>query len=105
MKAREIARERRTTLDQPMKKRRVVRGLKFLAVAGALLAAAACLILQTAPFGGRFEGERLGCMKRSAQFMNGRFENVPPQDTDNSPLELCVSIRRARSGSHGSRCR
>ena len=41
-------------------------------------------IFQLPAFGGRFAGERLERMRRSPEFIDGRFQNTPPQKTDNA---------------------
>jgi L-ascorbate metabolism protein UlaG (beta-lactamase superfamily) len=66
----------------------------LLAVA-ALLAAATWGVFQLPQFGGRFEGERLEKMRRSAQWVNDRFENDPPQSTNSS---LVSTIRLYSQG-------
>jgi len=37
---------------------------------------------QLPQFGGSFDGARLERMRRSPEFVGGRFENTPPQNTD-----------------------
>lgn len=44
-------------------------------------------MFQLPSFGGRFEGKRLERMRRSPQFIGGRFENTPPQDTDTALMK------------------
>lgn len=42
---------------------------------------------QLPAFGGRFAGERLERMQRSPEFIDGRFQNTPPQKTEGSLWE------------------
>ena len=62
--------------------------LLILLVLCGVLALAAWLVFQLPAFGGRFEGERLERMRRSPEFVGGRFENQPPQHTDSSLLKM-----------------
>ncbi|MBL7714648.1 MAG: MBL fold metallo-hydrolase [Bdellovibrionales bacterium] len=41
-------------------------------------------VFQLPPFGGSFDGERLARMQKSPQWAQGRFENSPKQNTDDS---------------------
>ena len=66
--------------------RLVRRLLMWLLILAAVLAVAVVAIFQTPPFGGRASGARLQRMQASAAFVNGRFENTPPQQTDQSIL-------------------
>jgi L-ascorbate metabolism protein UlaG (beta-lactamase superfamily) len=52
----------------------------------ALLGGAVWLVFRLPAFGGEFEGERLTRMRQSPQFINGRFENMPPYVSDMSIL-------------------
>jgi L-ascorbate metabolism protein UlaG (beta-lactamase superfamily) len=76
-----------------------LRVLKIIAitVAGAagLLAVAAVVVFRLPAFGGRAEGPRLARMQASPQYVNGRFENNPPQNTDGSILR---TLRLYRQG-------
>lgn len=67
--------------------RRLRKILVILAGIAAVLAVAVFIIFQLPQFGGRFEGARLERMRRSPQFIEGRFQNIPPQETDGSLLE------------------
>ncbi len=75
--------------------RLVRRLLKWLLILAAVLAVAVVAILQTPPFGGRATGARLDRMQASSAFINGRFENTPPQQTDQSILR---NLRLYRQG-------
>ena len=55
---------------------------KALLILIALLAIAAFVVFQLPQFGGKFEGARLERMRRSPQFIDGRFQNTPPQNED-----------------------
>jgi L-ascorbate metabolism protein UlaG (beta-lactamase superfamily) len=68
---------------------------KVLAGIVALLALAGYAVFQLPAFGGRFEGARFERMQRSPQFIDGRFQNTPPQKTEGSFWE---SIRLYRQG-------
>jgi len=61
----------------------------------ALLVLAGYGIFQLPAFGGRFAGERLERMRRSPEFIDGRFQNTPPQKTDNAFWE---TLRLYRQG-------
>src|SRR5262245_56936801 len=58
-----------------------------------LLGSVACLALavygvfQLPAFGGRFDGQRLARMQRSPEFIDGRFQNTPPQKKGGSIRE------------------
>jgi len=65
-------------------KRRARTILKIVAIGCVLLAIVTYAVFQTAQFGGRFAGPRLQRMQRSPEFIDGRFQNTPPQDTDES---------------------
>jgi L-ascorbate metabolism protein UlaG (beta-lactamase superfamily) len=63
---------------------------KILMVVGALavaLAIAVYAVFQLPSFGGRFDGARLARMQHSPEFIGGRFENTPRQNTDDSLLK------------------
>jgi L-ascorbate metabolism protein UlaG (beta-lactamase superfamily) len=47
----------------------------------------AILIYQMPSFGGRFEGARLERMMQSPEYKDGRFENTPKQNTDESLIK------------------
>ena len=68
---------------------------KILLGAVALLVLAGYGIYQLPAFGGRFDGERLERMQRSPEFIDGRFQNTPPQKTDGAFWE---TIRLYRQG-------
>jgi L-ascorbate metabolism protein UlaG (beta-lactamase superfamily) len=76
--------------------RRLVKALKILAATAVVLAIIVYAVFQLPQFGGRFEGERLVRMKQSPQFIDGRFENVPPQDTDESLIKLYRLYRQGQ---------
>ena len=61
----------------------------------ALLVLAGYAVFQLPAFGGRFEGARLERMQRSPEFIDGRFQNRPPQKTGDSFWE---TIRLYRQG-------
>ena len=50
---------------------------------------------QLPAFGGRFEGQRLERMRHSPEFIDGRFQNTPPQKTGDS---LWATLRLYRQG-------
>ena len=52
-------------------------------------------VFQLPAFGGRFAGERLERMRHSPEFIDGRFQNTPPQKTDGAFWE---TIRLYRQG-------
>ena len=58
--------------------------LKILAALVVVLTIAVFLIFQLPEFGGRYSGKRLERMQRSPEFIAGRFQDVPPQNTDPS---------------------
>ncbi|MGN6182162.1 MAG: MBL fold metallo-hydrolase [Thermoanaerobaculia bacterium] len=58
--------------------------LKILLITIVLLAVATWCVFQLPQFGGNFEGARLARMQHSPEWIDGRFQNVPPQDTNNS---------------------
>lgn len=64
--------------------RKILAGLAVLCV---VVAIATCFVFQLPAFGGRFDGARRDRMERSPQFIDGRFENTPRQNTDLSLLE------------------
>jgi L-ascorbate metabolism protein UlaG (beta-lactamase superfamily) len=68
--------------------RRLRKAVSILAGLVALIAIAVYFIFQLPEFGGRFEGKRLERMRRSPEFIGGRFENTPPQKTDPSLLKI-----------------
>lgn len=51
--------------------------------------------LQLPAFGGRFAGERLERMQKSPEFIEGRFQNTPPQNPDGAFWE---TVRLYRQG-------
>ena len=61
----------------------------------AVLALAGFGIFQLPVFGGRFADERLERMHRSPEFIDGRFQNTPPQKTDSLFWE---TVRLYRQG-------
>jgi len=69
--------------------------LKILLGGAVFLAVAGYAVLQLPAFGGRFDGARLERMQRSPQFIDGRFQNTPPQDTDDAIWE---TLRLYRQG-------
>ncbi len=82
-------------VEWPPLKRRLRIGLAVIAVTIAALAVGVYAAFQLPQFGGTFEGARLQRMRRSPQFIGGRFENTPPQRTDDSLLK---TIRLYRQG-------
>lgn len=69
------------------------RGFKVLLVVGvvaAFLGLSAVLVLTLPTFGGTMEGERLARMRQSPQYVDGRFENMPPYRAE---LALVQNIR------------
>jgi hypothetical protein len=62
----------------------------------ALLAVVVSLTFQLPPFGGRFRGARLECMRQSPQYIDGRFENTPRQDTDGNPIRMLRLYRQGQ---------
>ena len=68
---------------------------KILVGVIAVLALAGYGVFQLPAFGGRFAGERLERMHRSPQFIDGRFQNTPPQITGGSFRE---TVRLYRQG-------
>ena len=58
--------------------------LKILAALVVVLTIAVFLIFQLPAFGGRYSGRRLERMQHSAEFIEGRFQDVPPQNNDPS---------------------
>ena len=70
--------------------------LKFGLLAVVILAIAVYLIFQLPQFGGRFAGTRLERMRRSPQFIGGRFENTPPQNPDPALLETWRLYRKGQ---------
>jgi L-ascorbate metabolism protein UlaG (beta-lactamase superfamily) len=60
-----------------------------------VLAVVAVAVFQLPAFGGRADGARLARMQTSPQFIAGRFENTPPQQTDSSILR---TLRLYRQG-------
>jgi L-ascorbate metabolism protein UlaG (beta-lactamase superfamily) len=73
----------------------VKKSAKILVGIVALLALAGYGVFQLPSFGGRFDGERLERMHRSPEFIDGRFQNTPPQKTGGSILE---TLRLYRQG-------
>ena len=76
--------------------RRLRKVLKIAAVIAVVLAVATYAVFQLPQFGGRFGGARLERMRRSPQFIGGRFENVPPQDMDAALLETFRLYRQGQ---------
>jgi L-ascorbate metabolism protein UlaG (beta-lactamase superfamily) len=68
---------------------------KILLGSVAFIALAGYGVFQLPAFGGSVDGPRLERMRRSPQFIDGRFQNTPPQDTDNAIWE---TIRLYRQG-------
>jgi L-ascorbate metabolism protein UlaG (beta-lactamase superfamily) len=68
---------------------------KILLGTVALLVLAGYVISQLPAFGGRFDGARLERMRRSPEFIDGRFQNSPPQKTDGAFWE---TLRLYRQG-------
>jgi L-ascorbate metabolism protein UlaG (beta-lactamase superfamily) len=61
--------------------------LKIGLALAAVLALAAWALFQLPSFGGDFDGARRERMRRSPQFIDGRFQNRPPQNTDSSLIK------------------
>lgn len=59
---------------------------KWIVIVAVLLVITAWIVFQLPQFGGDFEGARLARMQRSPQWIDGRFQNRPPQETDSSLL-------------------
>jgi L-ascorbate metabolism protein UlaG (beta-lactamase superfamily) len=70
--------------------------LMIVLIVAAVLVVAGFIVFQMPQFGGRFEGNRLERMRRSPQFKNGRFENTPPQNTDNSLIKTWRLYRQGQ---------
>jgi L-ascorbate metabolism protein UlaG (beta-lactamase superfamily) len=62
----------------------------------AFLALAGYGVLQLPAFGGRVDGQRLERMQHSPEFIDGRFQNTPPQKTDGSHLEVFRLYRQGQ---------
>jgi hypothetical protein len=62
----------------------------------AVLVLAGYGIFQLPAFGGRFEGQRLERLQRSPEFIDGRFQNTPPQKTDGAFWETVRLYRRGQ---------
>jgi L-ascorbate metabolism protein UlaG (beta-lactamase superfamily) len=65
--------------------------LKLLVFLGIVVVGGYYVVTAQPPFGARATGERLERIRKSPEFVaqgtnGGRFENKPPQDTDNSPI-------------------
>ncbi len=60
-----------------------------------VLALAGYGVFQLPAFGGRFAGERWDRMQNSPEFIDGRFQNTPPQETDAAFWEM---VRLYRQG-------
>lgn len=69
---------------------------KVVVIGAAVLAVAAFFVFQLPAFGGKFEGARLERMRRSPQWIDGRFQNVPPQDDDSSLIETWKLYRQGQ---------
>jgi L-ascorbate metabolism protein UlaG (beta-lactamase superfamily) len=76
--------------------RRLKRILKILAALTIAVAIVAYAVFQLPQFGGRFEGARLERMRASPQFIDGRFENTPRQNTDMALLETWRLYRQGQ---------
>jgi L-ascorbate metabolism protein UlaG (beta-lactamase superfamily) len=63
------------------------RAIAVLLAIVAVLAVAAIIIFRLPEFGGTIAGQRLERVRRSPEFIAGRFQNVPPQNTDTSLLK------------------
>jgi L-ascorbate metabolism protein UlaG (beta-lactamase superfamily) len=59
-----------------------------------VLALAGYGTFQLPAFGGRFAGERLERMQKSPEFIDGRFQNTPPQKTDSAFWETVRLYRQ-----------
>jgi L-ascorbate metabolism protein UlaG (beta-lactamase superfamily) len=81
------------SVDETMRLLR--RLLTTLIAVAAVLAVLAWAVFQLPAFGGRARGAGLARMKASPQFIGGRFENTPPQDTDTALLK---TVRLYRQG-------
>ncbi|WP_407933209.1 MBL fold metallo-hydrolase [Bdellovibrio reynosensis] len=68
-------------------KRRIIIAISILVGLILLLAVTAFFIFRMPAFGGSFEGRRLERMKSSPEYQDGRFENSPKQNTDNSLIK------------------
>jgi hypothetical protein len=68
---------------------------RILAAALAFFALAGYGVFQLPAFGGRSAGERLERMHHSPEFIEGRFQNTPPQKTDGAFWE---TVRLYRQG-------
>ena len=64
-------------------------------VGAGVLAAVTVAVFQLPAFGGRPDGARLARMQASPQFVDGRFENTPPQSTETALLR---TLRLYRQG-------
>jgi L-ascorbate metabolism protein UlaG (beta-lactamase superfamily) len=77
-----------------------MRGLKKLAkiLLGivAFLAVAGYGVFQLPAFGGRFDGQRLERMQRSPEWIDGRFQNTPPQKTGGTFWETMRLYRQGQ---------
>ena len=67
--------------------RRLKKAFTILAGLVAVIAVTVCFVFQLPEFGGKFKGERLDRMRHSPEFIDGRFQNTPPQHTDSSLLK------------------
>lgn len=83
-----------------MSNERTVRRFKkaptILAGLVAVITVAVYFIFQLPEFGGQFRGERLVRMHRSPEFIDGRFQNTPPQHTDPSLLKTYRLYRQGQ---------
>lgn len=77
-------------------RRRLRKALKITVGVIAVLAIAAFVTFQLPEFGGRFSGARLERMRQSPHYVDGRFENTPPQDTDGSPITMFRLYRQGQ---------
>ncbi|XGC82007.1 MBL fold metallo-hydrolase [Bdellovibrio bacteriovorus] len=71
--------------------KQVLAGILGLVV---LLAVAVFFVFRLPSFGGSFEGARLERMKQSPEYHDGRFENDPKQNTDNSLIKIFKLYRQ-----------
>ena len=70
--------------------------MKKFAIIVIVLIAVVFAVFQLPQFGGTFEGDRLRRMRASRQFIDGRFQNTPPQDTESSWIETWKLYRQGQ---------
>ncbi len=75
--------------------RRLRTVLKALLIGAVVLAAVTVAVFQLPAFGGRPDAARLARMTASLQYVDGRFENTPPQNTERALLR---TLRLYRQG-------